>query len=267
MHPSHSNVLGRAPSGDGTSSARADRMEGSEEDNNAPFNTHSLPAVGRERLQGWQEEGLEQRSPASHAVGNRRTETPASISPMERLLRCFGRGGSRTNSTNVEIPRRASPPPPPHPVPQQRQERRQSSRQHRSHSLLQQLQRHREFREACEMQEMQELEVALQRSLEERSGSGNVDDSSRASEEEASRRDRMQEILRGLPREEYSLDHRNHIVECELCLVEYELNAELIRLPCMHFFHSGCVMPWLQKSGTCPMCQLDVCRAIQAVSL
>jgi hypothetical protein len=45
-------------------------------------------------------------------------------------------------------------------------------------------------------------------------------------------------------------------------LQDYEAGDELMRLPCMHAFHSKCVAPWLHKAGTCPVCQIDVCQAM-----
>eukprot|EP00439_Symbiodinium_sp_Y106_P042117 s1080_g5.t1 len=64
-----------------------------------------------------------------------------------------------------------------------------------------------------------------------------------------------------LPRDTFDSTRHKDLVECEICLVEYEDGDELIRLPCLHLFHVHCVTPWLQKSHCCPVCQLDVMEA------
>lgn len=68
-------------------------------------------------------------------------------------------------------------------------------------------------------------------------------------------------IVNDLPREIY--DERTHkdLTECEFCLQDYVNGDELIRLPCMHAFHASCAAPWLRKAGTCPVCQIDICKA------
>lgn len=42
---------------------------------------------------------------------------------------------------------------------------------------------------------------------------------------------------------------RSHLDEkqsCAVCMVEYEEEDEVTTLPCEHFFHSGCITPWLK---------------------
>mmetsp|Transcript_24390 Transcript_24390/g.51957 ORF Transcript_24390/g.51957 Transcript_24390/m.51957 type:complete len:184 (+) Transcript_24390:99-650(+) len=71
-------------------------------------------------------------------------------------------------------------------------------------------------------------------------------------------------LLTGLPREKFEAAHHHDMVECELCLEDYQEGEELLRLPCVHAFHSKCVLPWLQKSYTCPVCNTDAAQAIEA---
>merc|ERR1719440_2481330 len=61
-------------------------------------------------------------------------------------------------------------------------------------------------------------------------------------------------LASNLPREKYNPTQHRDIIECELCLEEYNEGDELMRLPCMHAFHANCVSPWLQKAGNCPVC-------------
>mmetsp|Transcript_17295 Transcript_17295/g.54106 ORF Transcript_17295/g.54106 Transcript_17295/m.54106 type:complete len:139 (+) Transcript_17295:1-417(+) len=77
---------------------------------------------------------------------------------------------------------------------------------------------------------------------------------------EQSRREHM---LSRLPFETYHAETCQDLIECELCLEEYQDGEELMRLPCLHVFHSACVTPWLlSKSSCCPVCQTDLCEAV-----
>ena len=47
-------------------------------------------------------------------------------------------------------------------------------------------------------------------------------------------------------------------VECSVCLSDFAVGEELIVLPCLHRFHSECVLQWLERSVFCPICKSDV---------
>lgn len=80
--------------------------------------------------------------------------------------------------------------------------------------------------------------------------------------QEAIEQSKKAHLMRELPREKYHPERHKGLVECELCLMDYDTGDELMRLPCLHLFHSQCVSPWLHKSYTCPVCQTDVCEAV-----
>ncbi|NWS98439.1 PJA2 ligase, partial [Mionectes macconnelli] len=42
---------------------------------------------------------------------------------------------------------------------------------------------------------------------------------------------------------------------CTICCSEYVKGEFVAELPCHHLFHKPCVAPWLQRSGTCPVCR------------
>ncbi|CAM9348920.1 unnamed protein product [Ectocarpus sp. 6 AP-2014] len=42
---------------------------------------------------------------------------------------------------------------------------------------------------------------------------------------------------------------------CAICLVEYEAEDELRKLPCRHAFHKTCVDSWLAVNASCPNCR------------
>ena len=47
--------------------------------------------------------------------------------------------------------------------------------------------------------------------------------------------------------------------ECAVCLADFEHGEGLTRLPrCGHFFHRGCVSPWLERHRGCPKCRTEV---------
>jgi E3 ubiquitin-protein ligase RNF115/126 len=49
--------------------------------------------------------------------------------------------------------------------------------------------------------------------------------------------------------------------DCAVCKDQFKLGTDdpdeqvVITLPCKHPFHEPCIMPWLQSSGTCPVCR------------
>ncbi|RPA89554.1 hypothetical protein L873DRAFT_1721302 [Choiromyces venosus 120613-1] len=55
-------------------------------------------------------------------------------------------------------------------------------------------------------------------------------------------------------------------VECVVCLEEYvDGVSRVMKLPCGHEFHAGCITPWLTtRRRTCPICKDDVVRGAAA---
>jgi hypothetical protein len=47
---------------------------------------------------------------------------------------------------------------------------------------------------------------------------------------------------------------------CSICLVEFSVGLEAIRLPspCSHVYHKDCILEWLDRSSTCPLCRRPV---------
>ena len=43
--------------------------------------------------------------------------------------------------------------------------------------------------------------------------------------------------------------------ECAICLLDYSVGEMVRQLPCQHLFHAECLLPWLRKHVTCPMCR------------
>ena len=45
---------------------------------------------------------------------------------------------------------------------------------------------------------------------------------------------------------------------CCICCDTYKHGEEIRSLPCLHYFHSNCIDPWLISKHTCPICMTDV---------
>ena len=43
---------------------------------------------------------------------------------------------------------------------------------------------------------------------------------------------------------------------CRICLFEYEVNDEVVRLPCLHIYHKQCLEPLLKQNPCCPQDQM-----------
>jgi hypothetical protein len=61
------------------------------------------------------------------------------------------------------------------------------------------------------------------------------------------------------------LEERHLLVEnspggiiCPVCLEKMKLGECVKRLPCKHFFHGSCVLPWLEKHNSCPTCRYEL---------
>jgi hypothetical protein len=46
--------------------------------------------------------------------------------------------------------------------------------------------------------------------------------------------------------------------QCMICLSDFEQDEEIRRLPCAHFYHSGCIDEWLRRCTDCPLCKTNV---------
>jgi E3 ubiquitin-protein ligase RNF115/126 len=44
--------------------------------------------------------------------------------------------------------------------------------------------------------------------------------------------------------------------DCTICQENYELGEETIKLPCNHYFHPDCVLPWFEAHDNCPVCRM-----------
>lgn len=45
---------------------------------------------------------------------------------------------------------------------------------------------------------------------------------------------------------------------CPVCKDELKKGEEAMKLPCNHEFHKECLMPWLERANTCPICRKEL---------
>lgn len=46
--------------------------------------------------------------------------------------------------------------------------------------------------------------------------------------------------------------------DCAVCMEDLVPGSEALVTPCGHAYHPGCVAPWLEDRGTCPLCRAHV---------
>ncbi|XP_048379167.1 E3 ubiquitin-protein ligase RNF181 isoform X2 [Stegostoma tigrinum] len=66
------------------------------------------------------------------------------------------------------------------------------------------------------------------------------------------------EIVQNLPTVPVTAAQADKGAKCPVCLLEFEEEEMVKKMPCEHFFHSGCLVPWLGKTNSCPLCRLEL---------
>ena len=73
------------------------------------------------------------------------------------------------------------------------------------------------------------------------------------------------EILKQLPKskiiEVNKLNDENK--RCIICLEDFKCNDIIIYLPCFHIFHDYCIIKWLRKNATCPICKSNINKMVK----
>ncbi|XP_009122871.1 probable E3 ubiquitin-protein ligase RHC2A [Brassica rapa] len=48
---------------------------------------------------------------------------------------------------------------------------------------------------------------------------------------------------------------RNGKIACAICMGDFVVKEKVTRLPCWHYYHGECIVPWLEMKNTCPVCR------------
>jgi len=61
-----------------------------------------------------------------------------------------------------------------------------------------------------------------------------------------------------LPRIKITFSQTDLKMDCSVCQCEFELDEEVVKLPCDHLFHSDCILPWFKMNNSCPVCRFEL---------
>lgn len=53
-------------------------------------------------------------------------------------------------------------------------------------------------------------------------------------------------------------DVKESCVGCAVCKNDISLKEKVRRLPCLHYYHDDCIIPWLSIRNTCPVCRYEL---------
>ncbi|KAK3514698.1 hypothetical protein QTP70_027948 [Hemibagrus guttatus] len=65
-------------------------------------------------------------------------------------------------------------------------------------------------------------------------------------------------VVQSLPLLVISPQQADKGLKCPVCLLEFEEQETVREMPCKHLFHSSCILPWLGKTNSCPLCRLEL---------
>jgi hypothetical protein len=65
-------------------------------------------------------------------------------------------------------------------------------------------------------------------------------------------------VVENLPKVKVTKEAVEKKTQCSVCMVDLEENEEVMKLPCEHVFHDGCIKPWLEIHNSCPVCRFEL---------
>jgi len=82
-------------------------------------------------------------------------------------------------------------------------------------------------------------------------------------EEQKVSRGAEQHVINELPTRRFKVKsgtrgESNYQKSCCICMDDFRNSDKVRTLPCLHFFHTGCIDKWLLKNKTCPVCKFDI---------
>ncbi|KAG5440178.1 hypothetical protein PCANB_001747 [Pneumocystis canis] len=64
------------------------------------------------------------------------------------------------------------------------------------------------------------------------------------------------EVINALPK--MMVQEEEELRDCAICKENYQPKETYITLPCKHYFHDNCIIPWLKINNTCAICRATV---------
>ncbi|KAL7126818.1 hypothetical protein ABFS83_14G211900 [Erythranthe nasuta] len=69
----------------------------------------------------------------------------------------------------------------------------------------------------------------------------------------------LKSFVRSLPIKIFPPNSDRSLQSCSICMEDFQIDpgtfVTVNKLPCEHFFHRDCIVEWLQRSNTCPLCR------------
>ncbi|KAL8526393.1 hypothetical protein ACS0TY_015561 [Phlomoides rotata] len=65
-------------------------------------------------------------------------------------------------------------------------------------------------------------------------------------------------FVNNLPRMIINDDKMVEGVTCAICKDSFTVGTVVNKLPCTHFYHPSCILPWLSARNTCPLCRYEL---------
>eukprot|EP00461_Guttulinopsis_vulgaris_P003149 UN03150 len=50
----------------------------------------------------------------------------------------------------------------------------------------------------------------------------------------------------------------NEGMQCSICKCAFETGDDYVKLKCKHLYHQGCILQWLEKKNSCPVCRYQL---------
>ncbi|RWW31046.1 hypothetical protein GW17_00004355 [Ensete ventricosum] len=64
--------------------------------------------------------------------------------------------------------------------------------------------------------------------------------------------------IESMPTIEIVDDHIGRDCHCAVCMDPFELGTDAREMPCKHIYHQDCILPWLSRRNTCPVCRHEM---------
>ncbi|KAH9610880.1 hypothetical protein KSS87_016969, partial [Heliosperma pusillum] len=67
-----------------------------------------------------------------------------------------------------------------------------------------------------------------------------------------------QSAIDGMPTIKITRAHLQTDSHCPVCKDRFELGSKARQMPCNHIYHSDCIVPWLVRHNSCPVCRQEM---------